>query len=249
MSTTGQIYFSGDYPDWAQAANDATGYDQHEILEKVVSATLAVISGEAVAQRDGIILDEIPYNFPLIATLLSAALEDGNRLEVLDFGGALGSGYFDSRAFLQAVSSLNWSTIEQPHFVKAGRLHVASAQLHFFETIHDCVQNHRPNVVILSGVLQCLPDPWRTLQDLLQLGSRCVFIDRTAVIQSGSDRLTIQHVPQYPAIIPAWFLSETKLLAEISGSGYQVLCEFPALDRYSLPGAEVAFKGFICKRA
>ncbi len=247
---TDQIYFSGDYENWAEAARHATGYNQKEILETVVSATLAVKSGKAAAQREGVLLDQIPYNFPLITTLLNAALQDGNRLDVLDFGGSLGSSYFDSRGLLEAVSDLNWSTIEQPHFVAAGRRHVASNELHFFETIEDCVKNYQPNVVILSGVLQYLPKPWDTLQTLRRLGSLYIFVDRTAFIMADSDRLTIQHVPGwiYKASIPAWFLSKTKFLKWISESGYKVLGEFPALDDYALPGADVSFEGFICRK-
>jgi putative methyltransferase (TIGR04325 family) len=245
-----QIHFSGDYKSWAEAASLTTGYDQEHILEKIVSATLAVKTGEAVSQRDGVLLDKIPYNFPLIATLLRAALEDGNRLDVLDYGGSLGSSYFDSHGFIKPVSDLNWSIVEQPHFVAAGQDAVATKELHFFETIQDCARDRRPNVILLSGVLQYLSNPWDTLRDLRRLGSSYLFVDRTAFIMADLDRLTIQHVPGwiYEASFPAWFLSETKFLRWISDSSYHVVCEFPALDRYLLPGAQVAFKGFICKK-
>jgi putative methyltransferase (TIGR04325 family) len=209
-----------------------------------------VKSGKAASQCDGILLDEIPYNFPLIATLLGAALENGNRLDVLDFGGSLGSSYFDSRSFIESVANVSWSIVEQPHFVAAGKKNVATEELHFFETIDDCGREHQPNVVVLSGVLQYLPDPWETLQSLRRLESLYLFIDRTALIMADRDRLTVQHVPSwiYEASIPAWFLSQQKFLQWISEANYRVVSEFPALDRYSLPGAQVAFKGFICKK-
>jgi len=209
-----------------------------------------VKAGKAASQRDGILLDEIPYNFPLITTLLSAALEDGNRLRVLDFGGSLGSSYFDSRGFIEPVSDVRWSIVEQPHFVAAGKEHVATNELHFFETIDDCARAHQPNVIVLSGVLQYLAYPFDTLQDLQSLGSLYLFVDRTALIMAESDRLTIQHIPSWirQASIPAWFFSQDKFRNWISEAGYKLVCEFPALDRYSLPGTEVAFKGFVCKR-
>lgn len=245
-----EIHFSGDHASWDEAASLSVGYDQEQILEKVLSATLVVKAGKAAAQRDGVLLDQIPYNFPLIATLLNAALEDGNRLDVLDYGGSLGSSYFDSRDFIRPISDLNWSVVEQAHFVAVGRTHVASKQLHFFETIEDCAQIYRPNVAVLSGVLQYLPDPWSTLQTIHQLGSSYLFVDRTAFISAASDRLTIQHVPGwiYEASFPAWFLSETKFLKWISESAYKVIGEFPALDDYTLPGTSVAFRGFICRK-
>jgi putative methyltransferase (TIGR04325 family) len=247
---TEEIHFSGDYRSWGEAAKLGTGYDQKEILEKVLSATLAVKTGKAVAQRDGVILEKTPYNFPLIATLLRAALDNGNRLNVLDYGGSLGSSYFDSRDFIKPVSDLNWSIVEQAHFVAAGRTYVASKELHFFETIEDCAHTYPPHVIVLSGILQYLENPWSTLQDLHRLKSQYVFVDRTAFIIADSDRLTIQHVPGwiYEAKLPAWFLSETKFLKWISDSSLKILGEFPALDDYSLPGAKVAFRGFICRK-
>jgi len=245
-----EIHFSGDYASWSEAASLASGYDQKDILEKVLSATMAVKNGKAVAQRDGVILEKIPFNFPLIATLLSAALDNGNRLNVLDYGGSLGSSYFDSRDFIKPVSNINWSIVEQPHFVATGRAHVASKELHFFETVEDSAQSYAPNVIILSGVLQYLQNPWNALQDLHRLESMYLFIDRTAFIIADSDRLTIQHVPGwiYDATFPAWFLSEKKFLKWISDSSYKIIGEFPALDDYSLPDTVVAFRGFICRK-
>jgi putative methyltransferase (TIGR04325 family) len=245
-----QIHFSGDYGSWAAAVGLTTGYDQKHILEKVVSATLAVKNGRAASQRDGVLLEEIPYNFPLITTLLGAALESGNRLDVLDFGGSLGSSYFDNRSFIEPVTDVSWSIVEQPHFVAVGKEHVATEELHFFESIDDFSQIHRPNVVVLSGVLQYLPDPWDTLESIQRLGSLYLFIDRTAFIVADRDRMTIQHIPSRicKASIPAWFFSQQKFLKWIRNAKYRVVSEFPALDRYTLPGAEVAFKGYICKK-
>jgi putative methyltransferase (TIGR04325 family) len=244
-----EIYFSGDYASWGEAAKLASGYDKKDILEKVLFATLAVKTGNAVAQRDGVILEKTPHNFPLIATLLSASLDNNNQLNVLDYGGSLGSSYFDSLDFIKPVSDLNWSIVEQAQFVAAGRAHIASEELHFFDTIEHCAHSYPPSVIILSGVLQYLENPWGTLQDLHRLRSRYIFVDRTAFIRANSDRLTIQHVPGwiYDASFPAWFLSENKFLTWIADSSYKIIGEFPALDDYKLPGADVAFRGFICR--
>ncbi len=79
------------------------------------------------------------------------------------------------------------------------------------------------------GVLHYLPDPSKTLADLLRLGMPIVFIDRTALIDSDHDRLTIQHVPEwiYRVDKPAWFLSETKVLSSLTDSGCRVSLRFP----------------------
>ena len=72
-------------------------------------------------ERDGVVFDQPDYNFPLLACLLRVATESGNRLRVLDFGGSLGSTYFQCRPFLGGVSELRWTVVEQPQFVECGR--------------------------------------------------------------------------------------------------------------------------------
>jgi putative methyltransferase (TIGR04325 family) len=245
-----EIYFSGDYATWDEALRECTGYGSENILEKVLSATLKVRKGEAIGQRDGVLLDKIPYNFPLVSALLCAATHSANSLSVLDFGGSLGSSYFNSRDFLRDVSKIAWSVVEQVNFVAAGKKHLQSAELSFYETINESVRYNRPNIVVLSGVLAYLVDPWNTLRTLLQIGAEYVFIDRTGLLDSEHDRLTKQHVPDwvYLADMPAWFLSERKLLSLLREADYLCLCDFTAIDNYAVPGSDVFFKGFIWRK-
>jgi putative methyltransferase (TIGR04325 family) len=247
---TDQIYFSGDYKDFAEASG-ACIYGTGNMPERVLSGALKVLRGEAVAHKNGVLFDKIPYNFQLISTLLSAAICSDNRLYVLDFGGSLGTSYFHSRDFLQDVSEVEWSIVELPHFVASGIKYLQSKQLFFHESIEDCLRHHqRPNVVIISGVLSYLPEPWTILRHLLQIGPEYVFIDRTGLIDTPHDRLTLQHIPEriYLADHPAWFLSERRLLSYLSDAGYVSLCDFSTIDKYTLEGSNIFFKGFIFRK-
>ena len=71
-----------------------------DILDKVLAATLKVKQGQAVFERDSVLFDEIEYSWPLLAGLMWAAASNGGKLNVLDFGGALGSSYYQNRKFL-----------------------------------------------------------------------------------------------------------------------------------------------------
>jgi len=248
MNGPDQIYFSGDYPDWAEASAACEVPWTEQMLEKVLAATLKIRGNEAIEK--GVFRGRVACNFALITALLSAAAKNGNYLSVLDFGGSLGVSYYYSRAFLRDVSEVKWSIVELPDLVAAGRRHLESEQLRFHETIEESIRYHTPTIAVLSGVLQYLRDPGKTLLDILQIGAPIVFIDRTALIDSDRDRLCIQHVPEsiYRIDLPAWFLSETKLLSTLTDSDYACLCDFPAIDNYALPGARVSFKGFICRR-
>jgi putative methyltransferase (TIGR04325 family) len=244
------ITFVGDFASWADAEQQATGYDAPVILERTREALLKVKRGEAVFERDAYILDHPEYPFPVIAALLRAASLEGGRLAVVDFGGSLGSTYFQCQGLLRgAVQSLEWTVVEQSAHVACGREYFETQELRFFETIDQALVL-RPNTLLLSGVLQYLPEPHALLAECLAHQIRHVIVDRTPFLRSDRDRLTIQHVPEwlYPASYPAWFFGETRFLRLFESAGYRLVADFPGADNYSPPGDAAYFKGFIFEK-
>ena len=63
-------WFTGDYASWEEAMQHCTGYDDPAILEKVKESLLKVKRGEAVCERDSVLLDKIEYSMPLLVSLL-----------------------------------------------------------------------------------------------------------------------------------------------------------------------------------
>ena len=157
--------WSGDYASWAEALAASSGYDAPAILDRVEAAALKVKRGEAVHERDSVVFDAIEYSWPLLSGLLWAAARDG-RLDVVDFGGALGSTYAQNRHFLQPLPSLRWSVVEQPHFVERGRRSFQDERLRFYESLEACLTENTPNVLVLSSVLQYLERPYDLLAGL-----------------------------------------------------------------------------------
>ena len=94
-----RLRFSGDFASWEEAAHASPGYAAPVILEKTRAALLRVKNGDAAYERDSVTFATIDYEFPLLACLLRAATEHDNRLSVLDFGGSLGSTYFQCLVF------------------------------------------------------------------------------------------------------------------------------------------------------
>jgi putative methyltransferase (TIGR04325 family) len=191
--------YAGRYASWEEAAAQATGYDAAVILERVKEATLKVRRGEAAYERDSVVFPTIQYAWPVLAGLLRAALED-RRLSVLDFGGSLGTSYHQSRRSLGAVSGLEWSIVEQPHFVACGRELFQDATLRFYSTVSECLSHRQPNVILLSSVLHYLPDPESVTRQLRAASASWCIIDRTPVT-TGETFVSVQMVP--PAIYPA----------------------------------------------
>jgi putative methyltransferase (TIGR04325 family) len=245
-----RITFTGDYGSWEEAMKDARGYESPVILERACAALLKVKNGEAVCERDSVLFDAPQYSFPLLAGLCRAALSVGGRLSVADFGGSLGTSYFQCRPWLRHLSRLEWLVIEQPAHAACGRRSFEDRELRFYETMEDCLQQHQPNLLLISAVLQYLPDPGSVLQRLLRHGLDHFIIDRTAFLEADRERLTVQTVPEsiYPASYPAWFFSETKFKAAVEAEGYDLFAEFPGADEATLPGDKAFFKGFIYQR-
>jgi putative methyltransferase (TIGR04325 family) len=243
----GQIRFVGNFRSWAeaQAASTSNGYSTELILDRTIEAIRRVKNGEAAFERDSVTFQELEYHFPLAWALMRAAARHG-RLHVLDFGGALGSTYSQSRPLLDSTPSLKWAIVEQLGHVEAGKKEFTNQELSFHRTVEEACRYQQCDVLLLSGVLQCLPDPLGFLDSVLNLGIPSVILDRTPFMLNGIPRLTVQHVPDwiYPASYPAWFLSGHEVMAKFA-KRYDKIASWPALDKHHPEGGSAEYKGFL----
>lgn len=246
--TTGNYGLSGDYRSWGEAMAASTGYDSDIILEKTRVALLKVKNGEAAYERDSVLFDEIQYNWPLLACLMWVAAKSGGRLNVLDFGGSLGSSYFQNRAFISQLSDIRWNIVEQPKYVETGRKWFEDGRLKFYLRVEDCLGETQPNVVILSSVLQYLEHPYDKLRELLGLRCDHIIIDRTPFSDGPIDRLYVQNVPPsiYHASYPSWVFSMQRFRSHLSDE-WKIVAEFESLDRLKSP-IQANWKGMIIVR-
>ncbi|BFM39486.1 TIGR04325 family methyltransferase [Synechocystis sp. LKSZ1] len=239
--------FFGNYSSWQAALKDSDGYSSDVILEKVKNSLLQVKEGKAIYERDSVLFDTIQYSFPVLATLLRVALENEAKLSVLDFGGSLGSSYFQCRDFLAGVKKLRWSIVEQPNFVKYGQKYFQDNQLKFYENIDACLECEQPDVILLSSVIQYLEKPHEFIENIInKYNFSYVLIDRLALIEDYDDRLAIQKVsPEiYNASYPSWFFGESKFLKHFQEK-YELIFEFQGTDKVNILSK---FKGFIFKK-
>ena len=242
----GRNLWSGDFGSWPEALARSEGYDATAILERVAAASLEVKRGNAACERDSVLFATPQYSWPPLAGLMWAAARNEGRLDVLDFGGSLGSLYYLNRPFFEGLKQVHWSVVEQERFVREGRARFGDERLHFHETIADCFRERKPDTVILSSVLPYLAEPYALLEEIDKRGFSVVIIDRTSFSREGRDRLTVQRVPAdiYPATYPCWFLDEKRLRA-VLGRSFDVVAEFDSSDEANLPSY---FKGFIFGR-
>jgi putative methyltransferase (TIGR04325 family) len=224
--------FEGRYASWAEARAASGGYDAAGVLERVRQAALMVKSGQALYERDSVCFHEPAFRWPVLACLLDGAARRGGRLHVVDFGGSLGSLYFQHRPFLSRLEEVHWSVVEQPHFVAVGRSDLQNEVLTFHETVDECLAARPADLILLSSVLPYLEDPYAVFADLARRGVPSLLLDRTGFVDGPSDRLTVQHVPKalYEASYPAWFLSSSRFDAAVLASGYRRVAAFPCDD-------------------
>lgn len=217
----------GDYDDWEALASLAGGYEADTILNVTKASLLKVKNGEAVYERDSVLFDKKEYPYSVISALLYAAIECGNELNVLDFGGSLGSTYYQVKDLIPASVKLNWSVVEQEKYVQCGQETFADDTLQFHFTIAESMAARKPDVLLLSSVIQYLPKPHDFLKEITALGIKYVLIDRTAFLrEERPDRLTLQIVPPeiYEARYPAWFFNEKQLMRHFGD--YEIKMEF-----------------------
>jgi putative methyltransferase (TIGR04325 family) len=232
----------GNYSSWSEARIKSTGYDSKLILDKVRSSLLKVKSGNAAYERDSVLFSEIQLSYPVLSGLMWISAQNKGRLNVLDFGGSLGSSYFQNKQFLDSLEDVHWCIVEQPDFVSTGREDFATDRLHFFYSVEECLKSFNINVVLLSSVLQYLEEPYSLLHKLKSLPIENIIIDRSPFV-SGKDRITIQKVwPRiYKASYPCWFFNEQKIITWLS-TDFKLVLKFDALDKANI-GSK--FKGFI----
>lgn len=241
--------WKGDYKSWQQAKIDCSGYDAGNILEKVKAATLRVKNGTAAYERDSVLFNKIEYSWPLLSSLMWVAAKNNNSLKVLDFGGSLGSTYFQNRKFLNELGHVSWSIVEQQNFVTTGRDCIADEILQFFYTIAECIQKQgKPDILILACTLPYIEKPYELIGEILNYRIPHIIIDNTFFNYEERDRITLQKVPPsiYPASYPCWFLSYKKL-KELVADKYVIVSEHFNDSEILLDGNPVRYRGFLAK--
>lgn len=238
----------GDYPDWKTAEMNCIGYASDEIIEKVRLSVAQVRDGKAAFERDSVLFYEPETHTELMNWLHQIVKKDKltskPSLRLLDFGGSLGSTYFQHKQQLAAFDNLIWCVVEQEKFVKIGKREFQNNYLKFELSLQDAIAHYQPNAILLSSVLMYIEKPYNILEAVFKSGISHIMIDRTPFIPAEKDRITVQIVPSYiyTASYPCWVFSEEKFLNFIKRYA-QVKKEFTALDKMNILGCQ--YKGFI----
>lgn len=244
--------WSGNYSTWQEAESSSSGYDSPLILEKVRRSLHKVKSGEAAYERDSVTFNEPSVKDTVLLGLLYSQIKAGGEMKVFDFGGSLGSTYYQLKDILLRLNSpvLQWRVIEQEHFVELGNREFADAHLSFHLTLDKALADVSlsKNIFLMSGCIQYLKNPYEEIQRILEKYNFDFILMARLPFHFGSgSRLTVQNVPRdiYSASYPCWFFNEGEFLNAFSGK-YDKVLELTSPDEcFDFPSE---FKGFLFER-
>jgi putative methyltransferase (TIGR04325 family) len=224
--------WKGDYATWADAQKRCKGYDAAPVLEKCKEALLKVKVGEVRYERDSLLFNEPNYSWAFLTTILKMALETDFKVHILDFGGSLGSVYYQNKPFLDTIPfrEFSWSIVEQPNFVECGKQNAQDEFLKFYNTIDDCLNEKKPNIILASGVVSHLERPYDWIEIFKKINPLHIVLDRVPFINIGKDLITVQTVFKsiYDGSYPCWFFNEKSFIEAFEP--YKVQAEFTPYD-------------------
>jgi len=242
-----KVKWSGDFNSWDEVINIADGYDSLAIFDKVCKATLSILKNEAIFERDSVLFYENKFNHQILSCLLYIGLKEKGVINVLDFGGSLGSTYFQNREIINEISRVRWNIVEQPHYVEFANKNIKYPNLFFYYKIEDCLKSTSPHTIIFSSVLPYLKNPLYLLRETIESKAfKFIIIDRTGFVEGRQDRLTLQKVPKgiIKSSYPCWFFNKNSFEKLFNGL-YKKIMEFDALGESNI---NASYKGMIYER-
>ena len=223
------IKFRYGYPNWDSAVRASIGYSDEAIVDKVAQETVKMIVEKKGWVRDGVYFENVQYGFEVLSSL-SLISQFMKTLKVLDFGGALGSTYFQNKDILYKFGvELNWTIVEQEHYVRYGKetLHHLE-NLTFFSNLNDALEQPC-DVVIFSSVLCYLENPYQVIEQVVKSRNKpkSIIIDRTPVNYSDVDTFAVQEVNGsiHRASLPIRDLSIERIMKALGGH-YEIVYDW-----------------------
>jgi putative methyltransferase (TIGR04325 family) len=160
-----------------------------------------------------------------MGTLLAMHESALSRISILDFGGAAGIHYFHSLSTIRSSIS-RYVICESPAVSK--NLSEISSPILFVSTL-DHFRRDEFEVGIASGSLQCVKDPYESLEKLIH-ATQYLVLDRMPIVSEiTQDEILVQKSFSKSGrriSYPVWFLSEEKFKQKISDFGGEILCSW-----------------------
>jgi len=242
--------FEGPVSSWAEAERQSDGWDAQVILDKTLDVSLKVKRGDIVFQQDTVVYDRIRYSDTILAFLTLVASANDGAINIVDFGGSLGTNFFQNRHVLKTCmegGNCAWSIIERKAIVNFGRKHFQNEILRFFETVDEArrVLRTLPRSVLFSGSLQCLENPYFILDQVIGAGVDLLAFDRLLCSPIQEHEIYIQNPDPhryYAASYPVWCFSRTKFIEYLGARSFELIAELSQRPELTFNHAGMIFR-------
>jgi putative methyltransferase (TIGR04325 family) len=125
-------------------------------------------------------------------SLINPIIESNKKeINVLDFGGSSGLHYFQARTILNKSLKLNWIVVETPAMVEHAK-ELESDELRFSASLKEAQEKFdNIDIIITSGTLQCVDDPQKYLNELLNCNAKWILFTRLGLNQLDRDVIIV----------------------------------------------------------
>ena len=200
--------------------------------QRTLESALKVKEGMAAQEQDSVAKATISYSPTILAFLLLTASRSPGSLEIVDFGGGLGSNYSQNRRVLQrmAETTIRWHVVERRVFAELGTEYFQNDELQFYSSFDELLARvgSFPRALIFTGSLQYTADPEAILRRALELGVDLFAFERLLVGPNDEPSIFIQHPPPsfYDASYPVRCFSRDKFIRWFEAKGFSLVDHF-----------------------
>lgn len=218
--------YVGVYNEYDEAVKIAGFYEQQDVVQakaqKFDPSSISLIQKKDIDEVEKGIIAAIFYSFSNTHSFART---------IIDFGGEMGIHYL---TYLKVCKSpIKWIVVEAPMMASMGRdKWIGNQEIVFTDSLdRSSISDEDIVLLIASGVLQCLDNPYQYLEKMISLRPQFIYLDKLPILQNEeSDFISVAYVPhQIYGIsykVPVWFFSSSKMMNFFQLSGYQVVFEF-----------------------
>jgi putative methyltransferase (TIGR04325 family) len=166
---------------------DPRGYQESDIVNAVIEKT-KIYRDELLRRR--------PIRLGVAHSLIICSIYGQNSIsndvKILDFGGAAGHHYFLVRSVIPKETKLKWAVVETPAMASLCAGVFSSDELYFVSDITEakvllgCV-----DIVHTSGALQCVDDPVKYINKLVETDADQIVLNRLGLTKGRQDIITV----------------------------------------------------------
>ena len=215
------------------AASRSDGWSSKAIIDKTLPNALKVRDGLIAFEQDGVVRKTIVYSPTILAFLHLVHARSNHIINLIDFGGGLGTNYFQNRKILKRLpnTKIRWNVVEQDTFADLGMTHFANTELTFNKTLEDLLSGPPSHFggLLFSGSLQCVPTPFSLLEEAIEAGINIIAMDRLLLSPTRQHAVYIQHPDPniyYSASYPVWCFAKDVFIAWFGYRGFKLVEHF-----------------------